>query len=73
MEMPGRGWALVMTATVAGLRIRLPSTLAAMDEHLGQEGQVVGRGKDAGMTGHPAHAMRQWDQTPAPQRSPLPW
>ncbi len=33
-------------------------TLAAMDEHLGQEGQVVGRGKDAGMTGHPAHAMR---------------
>ena len=32
--------------------------LAAIDEHLGQQGQVVGRGKDAGMTGHPAHAIR---------------
>ena len=31
--------------------------LAAIDEHLGQEGQVVGRGKDAGITGYPAHAV----------------
>ena len=36
----------------------MPSKLAAIDEHLGQEGQVVGRGKDAGITGHAAHAIR---------------
>ncbi len=46
--------------------------LAAMDEHLGQEGQVVGRGKDAGMTGHPAHAIRSGIGHHAPaQPAPL--
>ncbi len=47
-------------------------TLAAMDEHLGQEGQVVGRGKDPGMTGHPAHAMRRGIRhLPPAQAAPL--
>src|SRR5208337_1281496 len=35
----------------------LAPALAAVQEHLNEDGQVVGGGKDPGMPGHPAHPI----------------